>query len=687
MNSIIGGESADETAAVPGVTVVVLSQPDAADLADSLVSLSGQQEVPGQLEVVLVLFGGSGALGESGAAFRRLYPDLRLRVVSPRNSDRAAAREAGIAAARYEYLTILDGGDTVGAAFVRTLLEAARPGVIPMIEPSGITPGKPPGQVLDAEDYAAALAFDGGRLLPTAKAQRIRADRGAGKRADASFWAQLLADAEFSLHVCESGADAGYHRAPAAPDADGFAVSVTEPIAVIEGIEHAMDFASETAVELLDAWIGAEAGRLRAYVQGHPGQRQQVIDAIDNSAIIRVPSHNLNRGMATGLVISYCFPPYVDTAAVVAAKRVRQRGEVVDVIFNAMDRLRHTETSTRRIADPFISDEAAITSPSAFATWASIDSFRELGIAQIDAWEEQKGPYQTVYSRVQFAASHFLAADYKLSRPAVRWTAEFSDPLSRDVHGKERGAPAEESPFLDRLRAAFRERGVEPPATDNTFVWCEWAAYVLADEVLFTNVNQRDYMLGLCPDAVADTVLAKSVIAPHPTLPASFYDMQHPEYPIPADRVNIAYFGNFYATRGLDDLLVAMAELPARHREKVCLHVFTSTPDELRRRGAELGLDEQLSVGPYFGYLDFLNLTTRFDCLLVNDAVTDPQIRNPFLPSKWSDYRGSGTPIWGLLEEGSPLSAQPVTYISPVGDVHAARQVLTGLVTLGPPPR
>lgn len=680
MNAIADGGFTSGTAAAPGVTVVVLSRPDEAALAGTLASLSAQQEVPGQLEVVLVLLGAPVDSGIPGAVFRRTHPDLRLRVVSPRHADRVAAREAGIAAARHEYLTILDGGDIVGPAFVAALQEAAAPGVIPVIQPSGPAPGKRPGQALDAEDLAAALVYDGGKLVPTASAQRIRAGRGRASRSDASFWAQLLADGEFSLQVCGGGTAGDYRRRAAEPDADRFAVSVTEPLAAIEGIESAVDVASESAAETLDAWAGAAAGRLREYVREHPQQRQRVIDAIDNSAVIEVPSRELNRGMATGLVISYCFPPYVDTAAVVAAKRVRQRGEVVDVVYNAMDSLRQIETSTRRIAAPFIGDEAAIPSPSAFAAWDSIDSFRKLGMAQIDEWEERKGPYQTVYSRAQFAASHFLTADYKLSRPAVRWTAEFSDPLSRDVHGKERGTQAQESPFLARLRAAFRERGVEPPASANTFVWCEWVAYVLADEVLFTNANQRDYMLNQCPDDVADAVRAKSVIAPQPTLPPAFYSMRNPEYPMPSDRVNIAYFGNFYATRGLDDLLVAMTELPASHREKVCLHVFTGTPDELVRRRGELGLNQELHVGPYFDYLDFLSLTTRFDCLLVNDAVTGPQVRNPFLPSKWSDYLGSGTPVWGLLEEGSPLSAEPVTYTSPVGDVRAAREVLMDLV-------
>jgi hypothetical protein len=32
-------------------------------------------------------------------------------------------------------------------------------------------------------------------------------------------------------------------------------------------------------------------------------------------------------GPARDLVVSYCFPPYVDTAAIVAAKRVRESAQ------------------------------------------------------------------------------------------------------------------------------------------------------------------------------------------------------------------------------------------------------------------------------------------------------------------------------------------------------------------------
>ena len=90
------------------------------------------------------------------------------------------------------------------------------------------------------------------------------------------------------------------------------------------------------------------------------------------------------------------------------------------------------------------------------------------------------------------------------------------------------------------------------------------------------------------------------------------------------------------------------------------------------RRADELGISDLVTIGPYVAYLAFLGLTTRFDCLLVNDAITaGTHARNPFLPSKWADYRGSGTAVWGIVEPGSALSREPLDHISRVGDIDA----------------
>ena len=65
----------------------------------------------------------------------------------------------------------------------------------------------------------------------------------------------------------------------------------------------------------------------------------------------------------------------------------------------------------------------------------------------------------------------------------------------------------------------------------------------------------------------------------------------------------------------------------------------------------------------------------------MNDASTSGTHEfNPYLPSKLSDYVGSGTRVWGLVEAGSPLSGEALDFASPIGDVSAARAVLTRMV-------
>ena len=71
----------------------------------------------------------------------------------------------------------------------------------------------------------------------------------------------------------------------------------------------------------------------------------------------------------------------------------------------------------------------------------------------------------------------------------------------------------------------------------------------------------------------------------------------------------------------------------------------------------------------------------RVDVLIVNDAHTvGIHERNPYLPSKWSDYAGSGTPVWGIVEPGSVLSKQPLEHRSELDDVAGALKVLAELI-------
>ena len=386
---------------------------------------------------------------------------------------------------------------------------------------------------------------------------------------------------------------------------------------------------------------------------------------------------------ARRLVASYCFPPYSDTAAVVAAKRVHDRGEPVDVICNAMDSIRHQDPDLVQLCGGLVRRFAAVPSKTAFSSWGSIVDYQHLGLGTFLRWESLQGEYESVYSRAQFAASHFLAAALKAARPGLTWDAEFSDPLSHDVLGGVRSAPAHDDRTLARLRSAVEAAGFRPPPELNAFEWCEVVAFALADSVMFTNEHQRDFMLEACHDPeLAARAERVAVVSPHPTPPTALYDAKPSQHQLDPHRRHIGYFGNFYANRGVSGVLDALALLPRPARDRVMLHVFTSKPDELHEVVVGRGLADCVRVGPFVGYLEFLALSRRMDCLLVNDAVSPPGAPNPFLPSKWSDYRGSGTPVWGVVEEGSALDGQPLDHRSPIEHTSAAVQVLRRISAL-----
>ncbi|OLT40208.1 hypothetical protein BJF86_05250 [Serinicoccus sp. CNJ-927] len=383
-------------------------------------------------------------------------------------------------------------------------------------------------------------------------------------------------------------------------------------------------------------------------------------------------------GPAEDLVVSYCFPPYVDTSAIVAAKRVREAGRSVDVLQNKMSSQRSTDPGLASIADHLVVRRHQLPSPTLFSSWRGITGFTQRGLQRALQWDREGAGYARLYSRAHFTASHVLAARLALLRPGMRWTAEFSDPLSRDVTGAVRHAPAQDGPLLEVLGEGISRAGFRPPTTGNSFQWAEQLAFALADTLVFTNEHQRELMLETVEDdQLVERVRGRSEVSPHPTLPPSFYTMADPDYPLDPDRRHLGYFGNFYATRGMGSVLAALEALPGRLRSQVGLHVFAGRREEVEREVERRGLGDCVRVGPFVGYLDFLALCTRMDVLLVSDAVTDGLLAtNPFLPSKWSDYRGSGTSVWGMVEPGSVLDAQPLQHRSPVEHTSAAVQVL-----------
>lgn len=689
----------------PGVSVIVPSHQGRDHIGRCLRSLAIQTLDRDLFEIIVVLNGKPDGTRAVLDGLCREQPDLDIRIHEVAEASASRARNMGVATASRIHTTFVDDDDSVSPAFLETLLTHAAPGVVPLahiVDVNGAGHVDPAtrintqtlrftGRTVHPAQVPRAVGFNACKLIPTRSARTVLYDTDLHSGVDVVFFMSLLAHRDFHLYVCpvESGPQARnavYYR-QLRPNSMSrqplsFDFHVTGRMEIITRLDTLIARCDDRRRLVLQHGINAQVSFINRYLAARPGDLDRVLGTVDSYAVENFPYHRLARGLAKTLVVSYCFPPYSTTSGIVMAKRIRARKEIVDVVYNAMDSARNLDESTAWITRGMIDRDIRLPTATRFAHWRAVEEFCMQGLARLEAGGAAKAEYERIYSRVTWPASHFLAAMYKARHPAVRWSAEFSDPVSRGVDGRERTMPITEGPVLDQLRDGLRAWGLPPPGSTNAFRWCEHLAYALADEVVFTNESQMDYMLGYCDDrALAERVRAKAVIQPQPTLPSEFYAMVGTTYPLAGDAVNLAYFGAFYATRGIDDVLNAMAGLDGGTRCRLRLHIFTGSAQDVRGRADELGVAGSIVVSPYVPYLEFLSLSTRFDWLVATDAVTSGSHPcNPYLPSKWSDYRGSGTPVWGLVEPGSPLSRQPLDHLTALGDVVAARRFLTGIV-------
>ncbi|AGF73042.1 hypothetical protein A605_10210 [Corynebacterium halotolerans YIM 70093 = DSM 44683] len=286
-----------------------------------------------------------------------------------------------------------------------------------------------------------------------------------------------------------------------------------------------------------------------------------------------------------------------------------------------------------------------------------------------------------MYSRALWVGSHVAGALFKNRHPETFWTAEFSDPLRFGVEGEPRQGDLVDNEVAKTLRRIISNRGFQDLEIKSLFDLVEAATMVLADEVIFTNQNQMTYMLSAYRNDFRTLVENKAIVRPHPVPSSAAYTAVPTNYCVNPERVNIGYFGSFYVNRGLGDVFTSIMNMKLEDRRRITLHIFCNTVEEARKQVLQWGLQDVIKINPYLPYMEFLNASTKFDVLLVNDVAKGvEQDLNPFLPSKISDYRGSGAKIWGLVDEGSPLSKQPLDFKSPVANSAAILNTLQEVV-------
>lgn len=696
-----GTVKAGEVAA--GVSVIIPSQGRGSGLQECLASLGDQSLDMGLLDVVVVLNGADAPDAGRWAKVAGKLSPTSVRFLRNDEPGAGRARNVGLDAATRAYVTFLDDDDTLEPDFLAGMLRHAQPErivVAPIVDVAhdgvvhrgtslnqriGALAGR--GQTrLSTAPWV--LGFNACKLIPVgvARSHRYPCDLRSGE--DVAYMAGLLTSGPLAVLAVEDTGDNAYRRRLTAGSVSRrtpeFTFSVLERLEVIRHLTRLQLPGSSPEAAARDALARSQASFVQRFLEANPGEEERTLDAIEE-AHVDFPWEVLNSGKARDLVISYCFAPDMDTSAVVAAKAVRQRGKLVDVIANDMGKSREKDDTLRLLSARFVDHLEILRTRPAFNNWKSISEFAIEALRVAEARDAKKGGYRSLYSRALWPGSHVGAALFKLRHWSVRWTAEFSDPLRLGALGERRLGSVDADPVADELDEALRARGYRAPV-ETLFDLVEFSTYALADDFVFTNPAQRDSMLSLLPDQrLATRVLQRSVVRSHPMAPDWAYSAVPSSYRLADDVVNIAYFGNFYPNRTLNEVLVGLANLDDDDRRVVRLHVFCNKPEEVLATADRVGVGDRVAVNPYLSHLEYLNALTRFDVLIVND-VSRPQGLpvNPFLPSKVADYLGAGSDVWALVDEGSQLSGMHFPYVSAVGDYRGATEVLGRIARRSP---
>lgn len=407
-------------------------------------------------------------------------------------------------------------------------------------------------------------------------------------------------------------------------------------------------------------------------------EKEALIKEMKEKGIKNIFYNALNKGDAKKLVLAYCFPPYNDTSGNVMAKRIHESGDIVDIISNNMDRIRTRDDKLLNLVSELVDSQIMLDGPQAFSSWGSIESYMHDGYQQFLNHQEK---YAEIYSRAMFTQSHFLGYEIKKNHPGLKWVAEFSDPLHKDVKAELRYAPVEDDDYIAGIKEDLDPK-YHGLINDNVFNLCEVLPFIYADELIFTNKHQLQYMIERFDPALQEIILKKATISQHPTPPKPLYDLVQSYYTLDETTINLAYFGNFYDTRGFRQIELVAKQLYEQNINNFKIHVFTNLRGNTMRFHKHSDFKDYITLNPYVSYFEFLNLADRLDILMIFDAETiGIKPFNPYVPSKLSDYRGSDSFVWAFTEAGSILdqTAEGNIAITRQHEYHEYVPTFTGL--------
>jgi glycosyltransferase involved in cell wall biosynthesis len=595
------------------------------------------------------------------------------------------ARNVGIKLASRKYCIFIDDDDYISNNYFKELYKYVKPNRIVLgtfydidedtgeVINSYMTPQllENPGIVENPYNLIKdAIAITTNKIIPTVNVKNSKFNPELTNGVDIAYYANFYPENDFEFYVVDKDIEANYYRlwrhGSISRQDLSYEFNINNRLKVINDINKGLKKAKTPEIKsFIESLTGGQVIKINEYIEKCPQDYRRILKDILSYDYEFFPYKYLNEDLSIlnnderELIISYAFSPTNTTTSNVVVKRILSEKKNIDVICGSLDEIQKDFTLEKVVLE-YIVNKFSVKSN--FSTdWNNILNFVNEGMKLIN-------DYEKIYSRANFSHSHFLALEYKLKNPDTYWRAEFSDPLIYTFGNRHLSGKLEDKKYINRINNVLKEKNLELISSENDInTICEYLTFIFADEIIFTNESQKDVMIDTLPFKI--DINEKYIISPHPTLDEKYYYIKKSDYQIDEEYINFAYFGVIFSNRSFEDFINAFDNIDDEYRDKIRLHLFTPNKTLFEQLLSE-ELLEKTTFNENVDYLEFLNLSMKFDVLIVEDSFTKGDfIKNPYLPSKLSDYNGSNTSIWAICEENSEMSKLDIEYKSYINDL------------------
>ena len=674
-----------------GISAIIPTYKGEKYISKLLDSLINQNMDFNLFEAIFIVNGELDSTPDIIEKYKKNNPEVNI-ILTESEKGVCNARNVGIKLASRKYCIFIDDDDYISNNYFKELYKYVKPNRIVLgtfydidedtgeVINSYMTPQLLKNSGIVENPYNLikdAIAITTNKIIPTVNVKNSKFNPELTNGVDIAYYANFYPENDFEFYVVDKDIEANYYRlwrrGSISRQNLSYEFNINNRLKVINDINKGLKKAKTPEIKsFIESLTGGQVIKINEYIEKCPQDYRRILKDILSYDYEFFPYKYLNEDLSIlnnderELIISYAFSPTNTTTSNVVAKRILSEKKNIDVICGSLDEIQKDFTLEKVVLE-YIVNKFSVKSN--FSTdWNNILNFVNEGMKLIN-------DYEKIYSRANFSHSHFLALEYKLKNPDTYWRAEFSDPLIYTFGNRHLSGKLEDKKYINRINKILKEKNLELISSENDInTICEYLTFIFADEIIFTNESQKDVMIDTLPFKI--DINEKYIISPHPTLDEKYYYIKKSDYQIDDEYINFAYFGVIFSNRSFEDFINAFDNINDEFKDKIRLHLFTPNKTLFEQLLSE-ELLEKTTFNENVDYLEFLNLSMKFDVLVVEDSFTKGDfIKNPYLPSKLSDYNGSNTSIWAICEENSEMSKLDIEYKSYINDLSGNINIL-----------